>query len=216
MRLFRPPYLGDAEPASGDEITPVEIAQNMGYITVGEHADTEDWELPPPETMIKTVMAEITNPNPEFRGNIVLLHDSGGDRSRTVQVLGPLIDALRARHYTIVPVSELAGLTHDQVMPPLPPTVALMTDRVVFLTLSWLGRAFYYLFLTAIVLGIARLVMLAALAFWNRYRTPARRHRARSERRAGLGPDPAYNEEVVIAATVSRILKSDYRGLRSS
>jgi peptidoglycan/xylan/chitin deacetylase (PgdA/CDA1 family)/spore germination protein YaaH len=87
MRLFRPPYLGDAEPASGDEITPVEIAQNLGYITVGEHADTEDWQLPPPETMIKTVMAEITNPNSEIRGNIVLLHDSGGDRSRTIQVL---------------------------------------------------------------------------------------------------------------------------------
>ena len=214
MRLFRPPYLGDAEPASGDEITPVEIAQNLGYVTVGEHADTEDWTLPPPQTMIKTVMAEITNPNPEFRGNIVLLHDSGGDRSRTIQVLGPLIDTLRAQHYKIVPVSELAGFTRDQVMPPLPPTVALVTDRVVFLTLSWLGRAFYYLFLIAIALGIARLLLLAGLAFLNR---------ARNARRTPPEPDPAalpvsvlipaYNEEVVIAQTVKRILESDYPGL---
>jgi cellulose synthase/poly-beta-1,6-N-acetylglucosamine synthase-like glycosyltransferase/peptidoglycan/xylan/chitin deacetylase (PgdA/CDA1 family)/spore germination protein YaaH len=214
MRLFRPPYLGDAEPASGDEITPVEIAQNMGYITVGEHADTEDWTLPPPATMIKTVMGEINNPNPELHGNIILLHDSGGDRSRTVEVLGPLIDTLRAQHYKIVPVSELAGLTRDQIMPPLPPTVALMTDRVVFLTLSWLGRAFYYLFLLAIGLGIARLVLLASLAFWNR---------AKNAHRTPPAPDPvalpvtvlipAYNEEVVIAETVKRILKSDYPGL---
>jgi peptidoglycan-N-acetylglucosamine deacetylase len=214
MRLFRPPYLGDAEPASGDEITPVEIAQSMGYITVGEHADTEDWTLPPPETMIKTVMGEITNTNPELRGNIILLHDSGGDRSRTVEVLGPLIDQLRARHYKIVPVSELAGLTRDQIMPPLPPTVALMTDRVVFLTLSWLGRAFYYLFLTAIALGIARLILLAGLAIWDR---------ARNAHRVPPEPDPqalpvsvlipAFNEEVVIAQTVMRILKSDYPGL---
>jgi cellulose synthase/poly-beta-1,6-N-acetylglucosamine synthase-like glycosyltransferase/peptidoglycan/xylan/chitin deacetylase (PgdA/CDA1 family) len=214
MRLFRPPYLGDAEPASGDEITPVEIAQDMGYITVGEHADTEDWTLPPPETMIQTVMTEIRNPNPEFRGNIVLMHDSGGDRSRTVEVLGPLIDTLRAQHYKIVPVSELGGWTRDQVMPPLSPTIALLTDRVVFLTLSWLGEAFYVMFLVAIALGVARLLLLALLAFWNRYRN------SRSEPPA---PDPqalpvsvlipAYNEEVVIAATVKRILESDYPGL---
>jgi len=214
MRLFRPPYLGDAEPASGDEITPVEIAQNLGYITVGEHADTEDWQLPPPETMIKTVMAEITNPNPELRGNIVLLHDSGGDRSRTIQVLGPLIDRLQADGYKLVPVSELAGLSRDQAMPPLSPTIALMTDRFVFLTLSYLGRAFYYLFLVAIALGIARLFVLGVLAFWNQ------RQIAGTEPPA---PDPlslpvsvlipAYNEEVVIATTVERILASDYPDL---
>ncbi|HEX4294302.1 MAG TPA: glycosyltransferase [Rhizomicrobium sp.] len=214
MRLFRPPYLGDAEPASGDEITPVEIAQNMGYITVGEHVDTEDWQLPSPQTMIDTSMAEIRNPNPEIHGNIILLHDSGGDRSRTVQVLGPLIDSLRAKGYKLVPVSELAGLTRDQAMPPLSPTIALFTDRVVFLSLSWLGQAFYICFLIAIVLGIARLIVLCGLAFWNRYKN--------SQSEPPL-PDPkslpvsvlipAYNEEVVIAATVTRILKSDYPGL---
>ncbi len=214
MRLFRPPYLGDAEPASGDEIAPVEIAQSLGYITVGEHADTEDWQLPPPAAMIATTMAEVKNPNREFRGNIVLLHDSGGDRSRTVEVLGPLIDRLRAEHFQLVPVSELAGLTRDQVMPPLSPTVALMTDRVVFLTLSWLGWGFYVCFMIAIALGVTRLVVLALLAFWNRRQTA---------RITPPTPDPktlpvsvlipAYNEEVVIVTTVERILESDYPGL---
>ena len=214
MRLFRPPYLGDAEPASGDEIEPVEIAQNLGYITIGEHVDTEDWQLPSPETMIRTSMAAINNPNPEIRGNIVLLHDSGGDRSRTITALGPLIDALRAAHYRLVPVSELAGLTRDQAMPPLSPTIALMTDRVVFLTLSYLGQAFYYCFLVAIALGIARLFLLGVLAFWNQRRVAGA---------AAPEPDPrtlpvtvlipAYNEEVVIVTTVERILASDYPGL---
>src|SRR6185312_17327499 len=121
--------------------------------------------------MISTVMTEITNPNPEFRGNIVLLHDSGGDRSKTVQVLGPLIDTLRAKGYKLVPVSELAGLTRDQAMPPLSPTIALMTDRVVFLSLSWLGWGFYVCFMIAIALGVTRLLVLALLAFWNRRQT---------------------------------------------
>ena len=35
MRLFRPPYLGDAEPTDADEIVPIEEAQKLGYITVG-------------------------------------------------------------------------------------------------------------------------------------------------------------------------------------
>jgi cellulose synthase/poly-beta-1,6-N-acetylglucosamine synthase-like glycosyltransferase/peptidoglycan/xylan/chitin deacetylase (PgdA/CDA1 family)/spore germination protein YaaH len=214
MRLFRPPYLGDAEPASGDEIAPVEIAQNLGYITVGEHVDTEDWQLPTPETMIKTSMAEINSPNPEVHGNIILLHDSGGDRSRTIAVLGPLIDRLRAEHYKLVPVSELAGLTRDQVMPPLSPTIALMADRVVFLTLSWLGEIFYICFMVAIALGIARLLVLCGLAYWNQRKT--------AQIKLPLpNPDalpvsvliPAYNEEVVIVTTIERILASDYPGL---
>ena len=212
MRLFRPPYLGDAEPGSGDEISPIEIAQQMGYITVGEHIDTEDWQLPSPQTMIRTTFSELTNPNPEFRGNIILMHDAGGDRSRTVELLGPLIDKLKAAHYQIVPVSELAGLNRAAVMPPLSPTVALLTDRVVFLSLSWLGSIFYWLFEIAIALGVARLLLLAALALKNR-RHP---HEPPPPDPGALPVSvliPAYNEEVVVAATVSRILKSDYPGL---
>ncbi len=214
MRLFRPPYLGDAEPANADEIASIEIAQNLGYITVGVHVDPGDWELPTPEYMVRRSMELIVDPNPEIRGNIVLFHDSGGDRSRTVAALPMLIDRLRAGGYKIVPVSELAGLTRDQAMPPLSPTIALLTDRVVFLTLSWLGEVFYVCFLVAIALGIARLFVLSSLAFWNR------RELARTTPPA---PDPqslpvtvlipAYNEEVVIATTVERILASDYPGL---
>ena len=48
---------------------------------------------------------------PQFRGSIILMHDGGGDRSVTVAALGPLIDALRAHGYTIVPVSALMGKT---------------------------------------------------------------------------------------------------------
>src|SRR6185312_157512 len=122
--------------------------------------------------------------------------------SRTVEVLAPLIDRLQAEGYKIVPVSELAGMTRDQAMPPLSPTIALMTDRFVFLTLSYLGQAFYYLFLVAIALGIARLFVLGGLAFWNQRKV---------DRVVPPAPDPtalpvtvlipAYNEEVVIVTT---------------
>ena len=58
MRLFRPPYLGDAEPTDADEIVPIEEAQKLGYITVGAHVDTLDWEMLPVDQMMKLVLKE--------------------------------------------------------------------------------------------------------------------------------------------------------------
>ncbi len=211
MRLFRPPYLGDAEPVTEEEIIPVEIAQNQGYITVGVHVDPSDWEKPTLPEMMQRVFKEVNDPNPEFRGNIILLHDSGGDRSQTVALLPELIDQLRAHGYHFVLVSQLAGLTRDQAMPPLAPSFELFIDRLVFLTVSWVGSVLYYCFLVAIFLGIGRLLLLCGLSLWNRCR-------ARAEEEAlppaGLLPVsviiPAYNEEKVVASTIERILNSDY------
>jgi len=214
MRLFRPPYLGDAEPVTEDEIVPVEIAQNLGYITVGVHVDPLDWEQPSASEMMKRVLEAVNNPNPELRGTIILLHDSGGDRSATVALLPGLIDQLRARGYHFVLVSRLAGLTREQAMPRLAPTFILYTDRLVFLTVSWIGAVLYYCFLVAIFLGIGRLLLLCGLSLWNRKRA------ADSEAPDRMDVDipvsviiPAFNEEKVIASTIVRILNSDHRNL---
>src|SRR5690606_40892823 len=48
------------------------------------------------------------------RGNIVLLHDAGGDRSQTVEALPMIIDELRARGFRFVTVSELLGLSRSE------------------------------------------------------------------------------------------------------
>lgn len=212
MRLMRPPYLGDAEPSDADEIVPVQIAQGLGYITIGTHVDTVDWKMPDTGWMMKTVLKEVADPNPYLRGNIILLHDSGGDRSQTIALLPKLIDTLRARGYSFVPVSELAGFTRDEVMPRLPLTVSLFADRMVFLGISYLGTMLYYCFLGAIVLGVARLLVLTGLAFWQRAK-------GEGQPMPGDGPAmvtvliPAFNEEKVIVTTVERILASDYPGM---
>ena len=214
MRMFRPPYLGDAEPSNKDEIVPVEIAQDLGYITIGVHVDTLDWEKLPPAEMMKLVNQEITDPNPDFRGNVILMHDGGGDRSQTLALLPQLIDQLRARGYRFVPVSQLAGLTRDQAMPRLAPSALLYADRLVFLTLSWIGSALYYCFLAAIILGIARLLMLCGLSLWNRRKATADESQPESAVHIPVSVIiPAYNEEKVIVSTVARILSSDYRDL---
>lgn len=214
MVLFRPPYLADAEPVNKDEIVPVQIAQEQGYLTIGVHVDPLDWQHPSLDEMMQRVLATVTNPDPEKRGNIILLHDSGGDRSMTLELLPGLIDGLRARGYKFVPVSHLAGLTTEQAMPYSKPSLTLYANRVVFLTLSWLGSIFYYCFLAAIFLGVARLLVLCGLAMWNRARVARTDDPPAPEMHIPVSVIiPAYNEEKVIAATIARILESDYHDL---
>jgi cellulose synthase/poly-beta-1,6-N-acetylglucosamine synthase-like glycosyltransferase/peptidoglycan/xylan/chitin deacetylase (PgdA/CDA1 family) len=212
LRLFRPPYFGDAEPTTADEIVPVDIAQSMGYVTVGLHVDPNDWQRPPAETIVERVLSQVSDPNPDVRGNIILLHDAGGDRSQTVAALPKLIDALRDKGYQFVTVSALAGLSRDQAMPPLPSGArARWVDGPVFLTLEWFGYLLGVLFMVAILIGIVRLGFLCALALANRHQD--------SRRIAPPLPEapslvsvliPAHNESKVIVPSIERILASDY------
>jgi peptidoglycan/xylan/chitin deacetylase (PgdA/CDA1 family) len=42
--LFRPPYFGDAEADTPEEVEPAIIARDLGYIMVGLRIDPDDWE----------------------------------------------------------------------------------------------------------------------------------------------------------------------------
>ena len=215
LRLFRAPYFGDAEPTTGDEIVPIEIAQSMGYLSVGLHVDPDDWQRPDANVIVDRAVDQVTNPNPDIRGHIILLHDSGGDRSQTVAALPKLIDKLRGMGYDFVAVSELAGLTHDQAMPLLPPrSYAQLLSLPVFMTLNWISQFLTLLFILAICLGVARVLFLSAAGLGNR--------RAEARRRPPPLPDPpplqtvlipAHNEAKVIVGAVRHILASDYPNL---
>ena len=41
--LMRPPYAIDEAPDTADQVRPLELAQDLGYITVGEKIDPNDW-----------------------------------------------------------------------------------------------------------------------------------------------------------------------------
>ena len=105
---------------------PVGIASRRNYWTIGLHVDSEDWRVSDPDSIVANVLRERAAPRvseataQDSARSIVLMHDSGGDRSATVRALGPLIDSLRARGDTLVLVSALAGITRDEAMPPMP------------------------------------------------------------------------------------------------
>lgn len=184
----------------------------MGFLTVGLRIDPDDWLRPPAQTIIARILKQVADQDPDNAGNIILLHDAGGDRSETVKALPGLIDALRAAGYDLVPVSQLAGLTREQAMPVLPPGMfAPLVNRSVFYTLGWSGHLLQALFIGAIWLGLARVVFLSGLGLVHRWQEL--RHAKPVV--AGRHPEvsviiPAYNEAKVIAKSVERILASDY------
>ena len=226
--LFRPPYFGDAEPTTRNELIPVWLATQRNYLTIGLHVDSEDWQDPPPAAIIKNVLdARPTDPNergecadslargqPTTACNIVLLHDAGGNRANTLAALGPLIDSLRARGDTLVLVSQLAGLTRDAAMPPLGARAGM--ERVLLIggfgllgILEWL---LFWIFTIAVVLGVARLVVIGALALIQR----VLQHQDRSLPTT-FAPGvsvviPAYNEEKVISQTIESLMAQQYAG----
>jgi cellulose synthase/poly-beta-1,6-N-acetylglucosamine synthase-like glycosyltransferase/peptidoglycan/xylan/chitin deacetylase (PgdA/CDA1 family) len=222
--LFRPPYSVDAEPDTEDEVRPLELTQSLGYVTIGNKLDTKDWSDEPaftPKEIAALVLDHLPpcQPNDQQRcGNIVLMHDGGGNRARSVEALPLIIEGARARGFEFVPVYKLMGKTKADVMPPVP------SNEYWSARLNWIG---FWMFSTTIaaitaifflgdILMTGRLVSIGVLAISDRlrshvYGTPAE---IAAYRPRVVVLIPAYNEEKVIERTIQGALDSDYPNLR--
>jgi len=220
--LFRPPYAIDQEPDTADQVRPLEVTQDMGYVTIGNRIDPNDWRDNPrrsAEEIRDAVMKDLPacNVNDQLCGNIILLHDGGGNRRETVRALPMIIDGLRARGYEVVPVYQLLGKTKADVMPPIARNErwAALLNRIGF----WLWGAgmmsITWIFFMGDLLMTARLLLIGAMAVYDRV---ADHEDATPEQIAAYKPKvavliPAYNEEKVIERTVQSVLDSDYPNL---
>ena len=213
MTLFRAPYFGDAEPTTTDELLPALSAQNAGYTVVGLHVDSEDWQRPGPDAIVQNVLRQVHAITPQYAGNVVLLHDSGGDRAQTVEALPRIIAALQAEGYHFVTASELIGVPAAQAMPPVTgdDLLAVRFDVAGFVVLAAILMAVGWAFYLAIALGIARAILMAALATWQSHRSRAAPPVFEPTVSVII---PAYNEERVIRASIERVLGSDYPALQ--
>jgi cellulose synthase/poly-beta-1,6-N-acetylglucosamine synthase-like glycosyltransferase/spore germination protein YaaH/peptidoglycan/xylan/chitin deacetylase (PgdA/CDA1 family) len=220
--LMRPPYAIDEEPDTADQVRPLKIPQDMGYITVGNRIDPNDWNDNPRRTaeqITSYVLAHLPPCKPEDLrcGNIVLLHDGGGNRAETVRALPAIIDGIRARGYEVAPVYELLGKQRADVMAPLPAGElwAARLDRLGF----WFFDAgiviITWIFLVGDLLMTGRLLFIGAAAIYDRLHEKIF---GRPAEVASYKPKvavliPAYNEEKVIERTVRAALNSDYPNL---
>ena len=196
-------------------------AQNLGYISVGLHLDPDDWKLKnedgSPHTadqMVEDILTQVAITTPEERGNIVLMHDSGGDRSATVEALPKLIHELRSRGYEFTTIADLANMSAEDAMPTVPRTNTFYStaDSYVFYGISIGGWLMRWLFLIGIILGFGRMAVIGVLAFAQYVRS---RRREKDHFGEGFHPlvsvvVPAFNEERVIIRTLDSLLASDY------
>jgi peptidoglycan/xylan/chitin deacetylase (PgdA/CDA1 family) len=141
LKLFRAPFFGDAEPTTADEIVPAWEAQSRGYLSVGLHVDSEDWQRPGVAAIVKNVVSNVLKNDqcdslPKRSAATTSCCSTIRRRQgETIAALPIIIDTLRARGYRFVPVSELAGLSPQQAMPPLSLLIAAASRR------SWRFRA---------------------------------------------------------------------------
>ena len=217
---FRPPYSIDQEPDTTDQAAPVERIEGLGYVIVGNKIDTNDWDEHPrktPQEIIDSVFQQIKDmeTKPWNRGSIILLHDGGGDRSVTIATLPKLIEALRARGYEIVPVSELVGKTRAEVMPPLTSRQRWQAraDSITFFFYSFFHYFVVGVFFVGDVLMSGRLIIIGIFAIIDRFRKRKNYATPSYQPRVAV-LIPAYNEEKVIVRTIRSVMMSNYKNIR--
>src|SRR5438876_6950424 len=219
--FFRPPYSTDAEPDTEDEVRPLEISENMGYLTIGDAIDPNDWRG---ESSAEQIASFITAhlppcaPGDRRCGNIILLHDGGGDRRETVRALPMIIDGIRAKGVQIVSVGDLLHKGRAEIMSPVPANErwAAILSGIGWRLLGAGRTVIVLIFFLGDLLMTGRLLLIGAFAIFDRLR-PVRS--ANAEKSAAYQPRvavliPAYNEEKVIERTIRSALRSTYRNLR--
>src|SRR5438874_6585019 len=201
--LFRPPYAADTSPSKITELTPLQLAQDLGYLVVLENIDPQDWARPGADIILQRVKQQRRD------GSIILLHDAGGDRQQTVEALPRILDYLKTRGDTVVSLSTLLGTTRASLMPSTdakPHTLTHFVSVAGFRIFHAAEEFLWAVMIVATAIVVLRTLIVIVLA--ARFR--------RSWSRDFAGPISAivaaYNEEKVIAETLRSLLTTDYTG----
>nr|WP_181799668.1 glycosyltransferase [Kitasatospora acidiphila] len=203
--LFRPPYSSDASALDDWNYPVVKYVGSHGYLTAFIDSDTDDWKRPGVDKIVKAAM-----PPKPGAGELILLHDAGGDRSQTVTALGQIIDKLQGEGYRFSTISEALGASNAMV-----PVHGYQL---------WAGKGFIWatqvgVYSLPVLVGLLALVGFLNFGRFALMLVLAPIHARRSRRRNAWGPPvtepvtvlvPAYNELECIANTLNSLAASDY------
>ncbi len=200
--LLRPPYSSSPDALDNADWNAIVQAGRSGYLTVLTTQDSDDWQRP-------GVARVLANATPRGgAGQVLLMHDAGGDRAQTVTALARLLPALKARGYAVRTVGDAVGMA-DPVRPASPSDhwqglaliAVLRGGDAVITALTWMLYA----------AGALSVLRAAAVVI------AARRHSR--DRDVPWGPPvtepvtvivPAYNEAAGIEAAVRSLVASDH------
>ncbi|MFF4147952.1 bifunctional polysaccharide deacetylase/glycosyltransferase family 2 protein [Streptomyces sp. NPDC001698] len=204
--LLRPPFSSKNDALDDADWSVLKQADAAGYVTVLTTQDAEDWQRPGVDRIL-------ANATPHGHGGqIMLMHDGGGDRSQTVAALNTLIPRLKAQGFTFAAVSDAVGMAG-----PVQP--AGLVDHLQGLALikvlqggDWAVWLLGLLMYAAGAISVLRAVVVLIAA--RRHRRLRTRHRSRLWGPPMTAPVsvivPAYNESAGIEAAVRSLLASDH------
>lgn len=207
--MFRAPYNADSQPETMEELIPVAMSRTRNYLTIGESIDPEDWQ---PGINADTIFNRVVRY--QDNGNIILLHDAGGDRSATVKALPRIIEYFQKKGYVFTTVAHFLGKKKDELMPPVPPGNGYyLIEFYSFLAEVgyYGGHILYSMFMVFLALGIFRLLFMAVFA-WKQHKKERKRIFASSLQTPLVSIIvPAYNEEVNAVNSLNNLLRCDYK-----
>lgn len=211
--LFRPPYDIDATPADAEQLIPINVAQSEGFLTIGNAIDPWDWKKGTPADSIYQRAVEQKD-----LGNIILLHDSGGEREETIKALPRIIEYYKNHGYQFVSLSNLMDKNRDYVMPVEKGIIndyLHSTDATVYKAGYYFGQFLSVLFMLALILSVFKIVMMAILSIYQKIKDNKEHTKAKHNVQPLPKPlvsiiVPGYNEELTAVKTVENLLKTDY------
>lgn len=204
-RLFRIPE-GDPD---NKPLTLLQ-AQQLGYLQVDMNVDTLDWSYEPGE--------EIPTPQLDGSGAIVLMHDGGGDRTATVDMLEDLIAQAKDKGYTFSTVAPLIPADMQEMLPlktvqaGLADHATLTASTMFIVTPVTLMTWLFWFGIAALTIMSVLYVLLAIIGHRRQQKTQW----------APLDADtcplvsivlPVFNEQPVILRTLEALKASDYPSL---
>ena len=102
--LMRPPYSSENEAVTDGTWSAIRAGAEDGYLTVLTTLDSEDWRRPG----VEAIQQNLTPTGSE--GQIVLMHDGGGDRSETVDALDEMLTRYDEQGYRVTTVGDALGV----------------------------------------------------------------------------------------------------------
>ena len=201
--MLRPPYSSFPDALTDDDYTTVQRVGQDGYLTVLDDMDSEDWQRPGVDQIIRN--ATPANDN----GEIILFHDAGGDRLESVEALDRLIPQLQARGFTFTTVGKAMQLDVN----PAASGADVWRGRALAWTVQGSDGVLKLLWVLMITAGglIAVRTLILFFFAWSH---------ARQRRNTSWGSMnepvsivvPAYNEEKNIGAAVTSLASSHHEG----
>jgi cellulose synthase/poly-beta-1,6-N-acetylglucosamine synthase-like glycosyltransferase/peptidoglycan/xylan/chitin deacetylase (PgdA/CDA1 family)/spore germination protein YaaH len=207
--FFRPPYSTNVDIDRVEDMAPMRAALENGFLYVGANVDSLDWMNSTARQMADRVIEGVV----ENHGQIVLLHDGGGDRSKTIEAIKLFVPELRRRGYQFVSMDQYLHIPRRDLIhePPFSERTYAWGGAVLarFRSVGWSILA--VLFFASTLLSVFRIVGLGALVLKDARKEDPEIDPSFAPLTTVLVP--AYNEESVIARTIESLRASEYANI---